>query len=162
MKQRKPSRIRKGKRGQQIAALPVRWNEDGEAEVLLITSRTTRRWIIPKGWTMNGKKPWKAAGIEAREEAGASGKLVTDPIGDYEYIKILRDGSGLFCDVQIYPLLVEELDSSWQEQGERKRAWFPAERAAKLVQEPQLAALLRKLKKKKMRNRIEGADTRPQ
>ncbi len=154
MKQRKPTRIRKDRKGQQIAALPVRWNENDEAEVLLVTSRTTRRWIIPKGWTMNGKRPWKAAGIEAREEAGAHGKVASSPIGDYEYVKILRDGTGLICDVQVFPMIVEDLSASWKEQKERKRAWFPAKRAARLVQEPQLAILLRKLGKKKMRARI--------
>ncbi|PRY25532.1 8-oxo-dGTP pyrophosphatase MutT (NUDIX family) [Aliiruegeria haliotis] len=155
MKQRKPTRIRRGPKGRQIAALPVRWNADGEPEVLLVTSRTTRRWIIPKGWTMEGKKPWKAAGIEAHEEAGAKGKVRPNPIGSYEYIKILRDGSGMICDVEVFPMVVEDLIPAWKEKNERKRVWFPADRAARLVQEPQLASLLRKLKKKKMRARIE-------
>lgn len=155
MKKRIPTRIRKGKKGRQIAALPVRWNEEGEPEVLLVTSRTTRRWIIPKGWMMDGKKPWKAAGIEAREEAGALGRVGSDPIGDFDYVKILRDGSGLICGVEVFPMLVEELEQSWKEEKDRKRAWFPAKRAARLVQEPQLASLLRKLKKRKLRALIE-------
>lgn len=138
-------------KGQQVAALPVRWNSAGEAEVLLVTSRQSRRWIIPKGWTMNGKKPWKAAGIEAHEEAGASGRIGSKPIGSYEYIKILRDGSGVICDVQVFPLLVEDLASTWKEKKERKRVWFPAKKAARVVQEPELASLLRKLGKKKVK-----------
>jgi 8-oxo-dGTP pyrophosphatase MutT (NUDIX family) len=62
-----------GKIARQIAALPVHWDKSGKPRVLMVTSRDTGRWVMPKGWLMDGKKPWQAAKIEALEEAGAVG-----------------------------------------------------------------------------------------
>ena len=67
----------------QVAALPVRRKGDGDIEVLLITSRKTNRWIIPKGWPMKGKKRHEAAAQEALEEAGISGHVHKKPLGSY-------------------------------------------------------------------------------
>ena len=57
----------------QIGALPVRWDKSDKLRVLMVTSRDRGRWVIPKGWMMDGKKPWHAAEIEALEETGAVG-----------------------------------------------------------------------------------------
>src|SRR6056297_286760 len=134
--------------GQQIAALPMRWKKDGTFQVLMVTSRDTGRWIMPKGWTMDGKKPWAAAEIEALEEAGAVGYIGREVIGTHSYKKKLEDGSSLKCHVDVYPMVVEHLKRNWKERGERKRRWFTAKSAAKRVNEPKLAKLLKSLSKK--------------
>lgn len=136
------------KLGKQIAALPMRWTKSGKFQVLMVTSRDTGRWIMPKGWTMNGKKPWAAAEIEALEEAGALGFIGRDKIGQYTYQKKLGKGIALTCEVDVYPMVVERLKSNWKERAERKRKWFSAKGAAKRVSEPKLAALLKSLEKK--------------
>ncbi|WP_299646065.1 NUDIX hydrolase [uncultured Jannaschia sp.] len=129
---------------QQVAAMPLRWNKNS-VEVLMITSRDTGRWIVPKGWTMKGKKPWAAAAIEALEEAGAKGHVARDVFGTYSYKKMLDDGTALPCNVQVYPMVVERLKSDWKERGERIRKWFPLKKAAKLVDEPELADMMSRL-----------------
>lgn len=134
--------------GKQIAALPMRWKKDGTFQVLMVTSRETKRWIMPKGWTMDGKKPWTAAEIEALEEAGAVGYIGHEVIGTYSYKKKLSDGSILTCEVDVYPMVVEQLKRTWKERDERKRKWFSAKGAAKRVSEPKLAKLLRSLANK--------------
>lgn len=134
--------------GQQIAALPMRWKKDGTFQVLMVTSRETKRWIMPKGWTMDGKKPWRAAEIEALEEAGAMGYIGRDVIGTYTYKKRLADGTLLKCHVDVYPMVVEKLKRTWKERNQRRRRWFSPKNAAKRVSEPKLAKLLKSLSKK--------------
>jgi 8-oxo-dGTP pyrophosphatase MutT (NUDIX family) len=136
------------KTGKQIAAFPMRWNKSGKFEVLMVTSRDTGRWIMPKGWTMNGKKPWAAAEIEALEEAGAIGQIGQEKIGSYTYKKKLGKNIAIKCDVDVYPMMVERLKSNWKERGQRKRRWFSVKSAAKRISEPKLAELLKSLEKK--------------
>lgn len=136
------------KHAKQIAALPMRWTKGGKFQVLMVTSRDTGRWIMPKGWTMNGKKPWAAAEIEALEEAGALGYIGHEVIGQYTYKKKLGKGLSVTCDVDVYPMVVQRLKSNWKERAERKRKWFSAKGAAKRVSEPALAKLLNSLAKK--------------
>lgn len=128
--------------GKQIAALPLRTNRTGRLQVLMVTSRDTGRWVLPKGWAMCGKTPWAAAGIEAMEEAGAEGRIATDPIGDYYYDKVLDDGSRVLCRVRVYPMLVEALRRTWKEKSERERRWFALKTAAERVYETELKRLL--------------------
>mgnify|MGYP006283115083 FL=1 len=113
----------------------------------MVTSRDTGRWIVPKGWLMDDAKPWQAAEIEALEEAGAKGFVGREDIGEYTYDKRLDDGSVLTCRVRVYPMRVEKLKRTWKERGERKRRWFSPEAAARRVQEPELADMLRRLEK---------------
>ena len=127
--------------GQQYAALP--WRDQGELEILLVTSRETRRWVIPKGWPMKNKKPHAAAAREAMEEAGVTGRVVKRPIGAYSYIKRLKNGAPLQCWVDVFPLKVTGQLNRWPEQGERTGHWFPVEEAAEAVEEPELQALIR-------------------
>jgi 8-oxo-dGTP pyrophosphatase MutT (NUDIX family) len=134
--------------GKQIAALPMRWDEDGAFKVLMVTSRDTGRWVMPKGWTMDGKKPWTAAEIEALEEAGAVGYVGQAVLGKYTYKKKLDNGTSLKCEVDVYPMVVESLKRNWKERHQRKRKWFSAKAAAKRVSEPKLAELLRSLANK--------------
>lgn len=135
----------KPKLAKQIAALPVHWEKNGKLRVLMVTSRDRGRWVMPKGWTMDGKKPWQAAKIEALEEAGAVGFVADQSIGTYDYKKRLGKGRSVRCRVTVYPMFVDKLKQRWKERKERKRHWFSLEKAAKLVDEPELTELLRDL-----------------
>ena len=134
-----------GQDAEQIAALPVRWDKNGKLRVLIVPSRDTARWVMPKGWLMEGKKPWRAAEIEALEEAGALGSISHQPIGTYQYEKRLAKGHSVTCRVTIYPMLVDKLNDRWKERDERKRHWFSLAKAANLVDEKGLARILNKL-----------------
>jgi 8-oxo-dGTP pyrophosphatase MutT (NUDIX family) len=134
--------------GEQIAALPIRWDGKGRVSVLMVTSRDTGRWVMPKGWEMDGKKPWHAAEIEALEEAGAKGYIGHETIGTYRYPKILDDGRIVPCRVRVYPMVVEKLLRDWKERKQRTRHWFTPKAAAKRVDEQELADLLMTLHKK--------------
>jgi 8-oxo-dGTP pyrophosphatase MutT (NUDIX family) len=128
----------------QVAALPILRSSSGALEVLLITTRDTGRWIIPKGWPMKGRKDHKAAAREAREEAGVVGRIRKRPLGRYLYGKCRRDRVDL-CEVTVYPLLVERQRSQWLERGQRAFGWFSVEDAAARVQEPGLRRIIREL-----------------
>lgn len=126
----------------QYGALPWREGEDG-VEILLVTSRDTRRWVIPKGWPMKGRKPHIAAAIEARQEAGLRGKIEKSPLGAYEYEKRLKDSASVTCRVDVFPLLAQKQKKSWPEKNQRAAHWFPASVAAEQVDEPQLREIIR-------------------
>ncbi|SNT20180.1 NUDIX hydrolase [Tropicimonas sediminicola] len=131
----------------QIAALPLHRDRNGKLRVLMVTSRDTGRWVMPKGWLMDDKMPWHAAEIEALEEAGAVGFVSDQPIGLYHYDKRLGQGGVVPCRVTLYPMMVEKLKRRWKERNQRKRHWFSPRKAAKLVDEKELAALLKDLPK---------------
>ena len=122
------------------------WRRMGEkVEVLLVTSRDTGRWIIPKGWPIKGLTPWGTAQQEAYEEAGVEGRVGTHCAGLYSYVKVLgpdRSG-GKPCVVAVYPLQVRKMLDSFPERSQRRRKWFTPKKAACKVEEPELKALLR-------------------
>jgi 8-oxo-dGTP pyrophosphatase MutT (NUDIX family) len=125
----------------QVAALPLRLAKDGALEIMLVTSRDTGRWIIPKGWTSKRLKDCKAAAREAREEAGVKGKILRDAIGTYRYIK--RElGNGALIEVRVFLLKVSKRCKRWPEKRERRRAWFDIEAAASKVSDPELSTLI--------------------
>ena len=127
----------------QVAALPIRTGPDGR-EVMLVTSRETRRWIAPKGWPMKGRKDHEAAAREAFEEAGITGKVHKHPIGAYTYMK--RTGRHFeACRVMVYRLDVDEERSHWLEGDQRTRRWFSLADAARVVSEPGLATMIQSL-----------------
>jgi 8-oxo-dGTP pyrophosphatase MutT (NUDIX family) len=126
----------------QYAALPWRRRDDGRIEVLLITSRETRRWVIPKGWPMKGLKSPKTAAREAYEEAGVKGDVAKKKLGEYHYEKRLRTGELQHVRVAVYPLEVKAEAKTWPEMAEREKLWTTAEEAAPLVDEPELKALI--------------------
>lgn len=126
----------------QIAAMPLKRTAKGKLRVLLVTSRETHRWVLPKGWPMDGKKPWTAAKIEAMEEAGVGGDIERDPIGHYSYRKRMPAGKRLSCRVAVYPLVVSREKDRWKEMRQRRRRWVSLKKAARLVQEKELSALL--------------------
>ena len=132
-----------GKRGvlTQFGALCWR-RRAGETQVLLITSRRRKRWIIPKGWPQDQKTPARAAGAEAWEEAGAEGMAKPNCLGIYSYNKDLPNGDTVPCVVAVFPVRVKNLRRKYPEAGERKRKWFTLEKAAKKVEEPELRAIL--------------------
>jgi 8-oxo-dGTP pyrophosphatase MutT (NUDIX family) len=125
----------------QIAALPVRNAADGSLEVMLITSRETRRWIIPKGWPMKGLKDHKAAAKEAEEEAGVRGDIRKEPLGFYTYWKRRADHFEL-CEVAVFLLEVKDQLSQWREKHQRQSRWFSIRDAAERVDEPGLGQLI--------------------
>lgn len=127
--------------GEQYAALCYRRVADGEIEVLLVTSRDTGRWIIPKGWPMKGKKPHRAAAIEAWEEAGVTGKVRKKAFGYFTYLKGMKDGS-VPVSAAVYLLRVDKLDDAFQEKGQRQREWMNYSEAARRVREPELKSML--------------------
>ncbi|NOV20202.1 NUDIX hydrolase [Ensifer adhaerens] len=126
----------------QVAALPFRISTNGTVEILVITSRDTGRFIIPKGWKKKGHKKPDAAATEAYEEAGVTGDVQRDPIGSYTYWK-RNDLDFELLEVFVYPLRVTAQRMDWPEKGQRKMAWLPAGDAAVLVSEPQLASIIR-------------------
>ena len=126
--------------GLQFAALP--WRQAQGLQILLLTSRESRRWVIPKGWPMKGRKPHLAAAREALEEAGVTGRIARKPLGSYGYVKRLKNGAPLECRVEVFPLKVERQRKSWPERHERALRWFPAAEAAEAVDEPELRKLI--------------------
>lgn len=126
----------------QVGALPWRVN-DGKLEILLITSRDTGRWIIPKGWPMDGTTPAGAAGTEAYEEAGVEGKLSNLVAGFYGYLKQMDKSDDLPIVVAVFPIHVKNLLHDWPERAERIRRWFPVKKAALMVAEPELSQIIK-------------------
>ncbi|HEY3949857.1 NUDIX hydrolase [Phenylobacterium sp.] len=127
--------------GIQYAALPYRLT-GRRLSILLISSRRTRRWIIPKGWPMEGRKPHEAAAVEAHEEAGVEGEIADQPLGSYRYLKEVKDGVSLAVQVIVFPMLVENQAAAFKEEGQRVAAWFRYRHAAGLVAEPSLKRLI--------------------
>jgi 8-oxo-dGTP pyrophosphatase MutT (NUDIX family) len=127
---------------QQIGAVPLRREADGTQFVLLVTSRDTKRWIIPKGWPWPGVEDWIAATEEAREEAGILGHVWHDAIGSFTYEKRHPKGPPMLVRVTVYLLEVTSMLEDWPEKNERERAWFTLADAARVVPEPELKLLL--------------------
>jgi ADP-ribose pyrophosphatase YjhB (NUDIX family) len=110
--------------------------------VLLITSRDTGRWVVPRGNPIPGLPPHLSAAQEAFEEAGVRGPVTSEVVGEYGYRKTRRSGRGVRARVVLFPLRVEEELAEWPEAGERTRRWFAPAAAAEAVLEPELKALL--------------------
>ena len=132
-----------------MAALCWRASEKGgpALEVLLITSLSSKRWILPKGWLMEGLSAAESAAREAFEEAGVAGKTASKPVGSYHYLKERKDGGGVPCRVDVFALQVTAQMEDWPEKGAREIAWLPVEQAAVRVSEPGLRELLHNFSK---------------
>ena len=150
----------KPKPRKQVAALPVRSDSEGVLRVMLMTSRETRRLIVPKGWPMKGRKDYRAAATEALEEAGLIGRIHRKPAGVYTYWKRFA-ASFEMCRVKVYVLEVDRQLRIWREQGQRQFGWFSAEAAADLVDDPGLGTIIRTLPKT-LRIRPRAGRTKPE
>ena len=139
------SQLLKGQVIAQYAAICVRQSSSGKdtLEILLITSRESGRWVIPKGWGMPKKRPHEVAAQEAWEEAGVHGRVKKKPAGYYTYVKKLKSGEIVPSLVQVHLLKVTNLSRDYPETGQRELRWFRPEEAAAAVDEPELKSLLR-------------------
>lgn len=126
----------------QFAALPYVTDETG-ISILLMTSRETGRWVIPKGWPMRAMTGPEVAAQEARDEAGVTGDVSPRAIGAYTYRKRLHTFSSVDCRVEVFPLKVGKQKMKWRERAQRQLVWLSPEEAASRVAEPELAALIR-------------------
>ncbi len=124
----------------QFAALCYRIKND-RVQICLVTSRRSGRWIVPKGWPMNGQTPMDAAATEAYEEAGVRGKIQPRPIGVFSYYKV-HSKNELPCIAVVYPLKVKKVLRSWPERKERDRKWLSRKKAAALVDDVELSQII--------------------
>jgi 8-oxo-dGTP pyrophosphatase MutT (NUDIX family) len=136
---------RNQQRDLQYAALPFRRGARDALEVMLITSRGSKRWIIPKGWPVEKLAPHDSAAREALEEGGVIGRIGKGSIGAYQYEKRHDDGTTTRCTVTVFALEVEKQLASWHEKDERSTRWFALPEAARAVAEPELSAMIRNL-----------------
>jgi 8-oxo-dGTP pyrophosphatase MutT (NUDIX family) len=142
MKGKKATRIaRRGDALAQVGALPYRHVDSGAIEFLLLTSRETKRFVIPKGWRMKGKSDPHAAAVEAAQEAGVKGRIDPAPAGTYSYWKRLKR---VFVPVRVtvFGLEVDVELPNWKERRQRTRQWLTREEALSLVDEPELVTLI--------------------
>jgi 8-oxo-dGTP pyrophosphatase MutT (NUDIX family) len=126
----------------QFAALPWRISEGGTRQIMLLSSRETHRWIIPKGWPIKGRKPAEVARQEAYEEAGLIGQVVGKrPLGNFHYEKRLAKRA-IICEVRVFLFRVERQLDDWPEKGARESKWVDAKEAVALVEEGGLAEII--------------------
>ncbi|MGO4624412.1 NUDIX hydrolase [Ensifer sp. 2YAB10] len=130
---------------QQVGVLPWRIRKNGDARILLITSRRSGRWIVPKGWPGKGLAPRVAASREALEEGGVIGVISKAPVTTYRYMKCLDDGSRVACRVAVFGMNVRGTLVDWREKGQRTRRWFSLAAAADKLDDRELATFLRSL-----------------
>lgn len=131
----------------QVAALPYRSADGSDGPtaplfILLVTSRQTGRWVVPKGNLMIGKSPHEAAAIEAEEEAGVRGIMSPLSLGSFRYLKLLKSGESVLAEVELFPLAVTEERKKWIEMDQRTRRWFAVAEAATAVDEVDLGELI--------------------
>ena len=127
----------------QYGVLPYRFTETNSLEVLLVTTRQTRRWIIPKGWPIKGLKPAKSAAREAYEEAGIRGTVRAKAIGVFSYEKgIDANGVTVPCEVRVFPMIVKRQLDTWPESHEREARWFEQAKALSAIRDKGLYELI--------------------
>ena len=145
-----PPSVRRWDVRSQYAALCYK-RKGGKLKLLLVTSRKTNRWIIPKGWPIDGLAPAESALQEAWEEAGVIGTATDVCLGLFSYRKLMQGGAGLPCVAMVYPVEVSRLADTFPEAGERKRVWVSRKKAARMVGEPELARILKEFRPRHLR-----------
>ncbi|MEI8700581.1 MAG: NUDIX hydrolase [Mesorhizobium sp.] len=125
----------------QVAALPWRDTKHG-IEIMLITSRDTGRWVLPKGWPEAKELLCEAAAREAGEEAGLRGTISHHEAGRYFYAKALASGEEVPCEVLVFPLQVDKIADRWKEKRSRTRKWVSPAEAVRMVNEPDLCQII--------------------
>jgi 8-oxo-dGTP pyrophosphatase MutT (NUDIX family) len=128
----------------QYAALPWRRRRGHSVEILLVTTRRTGRWIVPKGWPVNGCSPGECAAREAMEEAGVLGVIAPKPIGTFPYRKQRKSGESVRCRVEVFPLQVTHQLRKWPEKTVRETCWCTAEDAVARTSDPGLRRVIAK------------------
>ena len=126
----------------QVAAIPFKYENDC-LKILLLTTRKKRKWIVPKGWPVDGLSFNESAKKEAMEEAGVSGLISKAPIGDFIHNKTISRGQKTPCKVITYSLLVTDQLLDWDEKKERSRRWCSISKAAERVSNRGLSKMLR-------------------
>jgi len=127
----------------QYGALPYRFTGAAALEVLIVTTRQSKRWIIPKGWPIKGLTPSKSAAREAFEEAGVIGRIGGRSIGRFRYRKSDNGGDAeAECEVEVFPLLVKRQSAIWPESDQRVVQWVDPEKAISLIGEAELKAVV--------------------
>ena len=137
--------IMQGGMVEQVGAICFRTGLQGSIEVLLVTTRETGRWTIPKGWAIKGLKSHEAAEREAWEEAGVKGKARKSPLGYFTYLKTLDDGTKVPSLVEVHLVEVKKAFTRFPESKERSIEWLSPVAAAARVSEPELKGLLMSL-----------------
>lgn len=133
----------------QYGALPYRFTPMAALEILVVTTRQSRRWIVPKGWPIKRLAASKAAAREAFEEAGVRGKIGARAIGNFRYRKAADEsGAEADCEVKVFPLLVKRQSATWPEFGQRVVQWVDPEKAISLIREPELKSMVEKFAKR--------------
>lgn len=145
--------------GNQVAALCWRMSRRG-LEVLLITSLNSKRWILPKGWPEADLTGAENAAREAFEEAGVTGKIMTQPVGHYHYLKEKREGTGMPVRVEVFALAVTKQLDDWPEKAVRTLAWMPLNEAVAKVSEPGVRQVLKVFNKQHVTHRQPAAARR--
>ena len=128
----------------QYAALPWRRRRGHSVEILLVTTRRTRRWIVPKGWPVSGCSPGECAAREALEEAGVLGVIAPKPIGAFPYRKRRKSGESVRCRVEVFPLQVTHQLRNWPEKSVREACWCSIDDAVSRASDPGLRRLIEK------------------
>ncbi|MFM1813922.1 MAG: hypothetical protein RLZ98_617 [Pseudomonadota bacterium] len=128
----------------QVAVIPYVSTHRG-IEILTITSKGTRQWIVPKGWLNDKLGPEGSAAREALEEAGVEGEISDGPIGSYSYKKRLHVFSSVTCTVSVFTMHVSRQRLHWREKHLRELNWLRQDEAAKLVKDRELALLVGRL-----------------
>ena len=130
----------------QSASIPYRI-ERGRLRVLLVTSRTRRRWILPKGKIAPRMLPGRSAEREAFEEAGVLGRLAKDPIGSYRQGDHIPDMQEDGVIVEAYALEVVDELPAWREMHVRERRWVSVKDALRVVRDPEIRSILQTFKR---------------
>ena len=127
----------------QYGALPYRFTQMAALEILIVTTRQSKRWIVPKGWPIKRLTPSKSAAREAFEEAGVRGKIGARPLGNFRYKKLADETGGeADCEVKVFPLLVKRQSAAWPESAQRVAQWVDPDKAISLIREPELKSLV--------------------
>jgi 8-oxo-dGTP pyrophosphatase MutT (NUDIX family) len=130
----------------QYAALPWR-RAKGTVELLLITTTSTRSWIVPKGWPVEGLSPSECAAQEAFEEAGIEGDVTSELLGSFRRHKERKSGEVLLCTVYVFPMEVTRQHESWPEKNIRQARWCSVGEALARIKDPGLRRLIVKFVK---------------
>ena len=137
-------RTRRDGSGRQYAAMPL-VQEQGATRVVLVTSRDTGRWVLPKGWAERRLSGAELAAKEAFEEAGLVGAVQAQSLGTYGYLKRLPRNAAMACRVEVFSMRVDTMLEDWPEREQRQRRSFTLAEAAETVAEAELQDLLRAL-----------------